>query len=77
MATFGHALGKLREPESFVFPDRTDWLDPWLDEDERLRDIVLAFRQDLQTWTSATILPVDELLLTLGNASLPNRSIWR
>jgi DNA helicase-2/ATP-dependent DNA helicase PcrA len=67
--TFGRALGKLREPEDFVFPERVDWLDSlgWLDEVEHFRELVLAFRRDLQEWTRATILPVDELLLTLGN----------
>ncbi len=67
--TFGRALEKLREPERYVYPDRSDWLDTlsWLDEVEQFREIVLAFRRDLQDWTAATILPVDELLLTLGN----------
>ncbi len=71
--TFGRALSKLREPESFVYPDATgegrDWVDSlnWLDEAEGLRALVERFRGDLQRWTAATVLPVDELLLTLGN----------
>jgi DNA helicase-2/ATP-dependent DNA helicase PcrA len=66
---FGRALGKLREPEDFVYPGRSDWLNSlqWLNESEAFRELVLAFRRDVQTWTAATILPVDELLLTLGN----------
>ena len=71
--TFGRALSKLREPESFVYPDLIgegrDWVDSlsWLDEAEGLRALVERFRGDLQRWTAATVLPVDELLLTLGN----------
>ena len=67
--TFGRALRQLREPESFLFPGTTDWLASigWLDEVEGFRAMVEAFRLDLQRWTAATVLPVDELLLTLGN----------
>ncbi len=71
--TFGRALSKLREPESFVYPDLIgegrDWVDSlsWLDEAQGLRALVERFRGDLQRWTAATVLPVDELLLTLGN----------
>jgi DNA helicase II / ATP-dependent DNA helicase PcrA len=38
----------------------------WLDEMGDLRSIVQAFRNDLQRWTRAAVLPVNELLLTLG-----------
>jgi DNA helicase-2/ATP-dependent DNA helicase PcrA len=67
--TFGAALRKLREPEALLFPAKSDWLDSltWLSEVEGFRPVVEAFRADLRRWTSATILPVDELLLTLGN----------
>jgi DNA helicase-2/ATP-dependent DNA helicase PcrA len=67
--TFADALGKLREPELFVFPQQVDWLNGlhWLDDVEGLRDIILAFRKTLQRWTRAVMLPVDELLLTIGN----------
>ncbi len=67
--TFANALSKLRETELFVFPERMDWLDGlrWLEEVEGLRDVIVAFRTTLQRWARAVILPVDELLLTLGN----------
>ena len=67
--TFARALGKLREPETFLFPSHSDWLSglDWLDDVPELRELVQAFRDDLQRWTKAVILPVDELLLTLGN----------
>ncbi len=67
--TFGRALGKIREPESFLFPGQSDWLDTlsWLDTVEGFREVAESFRSDLRRWTSATILPVDELMLTLGN----------
>jgi DNA helicase-2/ATP-dependent DNA helicase PcrA len=66
---FGRALDRLSRPESFLFPDAMDWLDSlaWLDEAEGFRPLLERFRSDLQRWTAATILPVDELLLTLGN----------
>jgi len=67
--TFGRALSKMREPESFLFPGPVDWLDQigWLDEVDGFRELAEKFRDDLQRWTAATVLPVDELLLTLGN----------
>ena len=69
MRVFGQALGKLREPESFVFPEQRDFLDnlSWLDGLERFRNLLNEFRTDLQRWSRAVVLPVDELLLTLGN----------
>ena len=67
--TFGRAIRQLRETEAFLFPQQKDWLDSisWLDEAEGFRALALAFREDVQRWTQATILPVDELLLTVGN----------
>ncbi len=67
--TFGRALGKIREPESFLFPGQSDWLDTlsWLDSVDGFRAVAESFRSDLRRWTAATILPVDELMLTLGN----------
>ncbi len=69
VVTFGRALGKIGAPETFVFPQARDWLAGigWLDEVEGLRGEVERFRGDLQRWTRAVVLPVDELLLTLGN----------
>lgn len=69
VTTFGAALRKLREPETLLFPAQRDWVDSlsWLAEVEGMRPMVEEFRQSLRRWTAATILPVDELLLTLGN----------
>lgn len=66
---FADALKKLREPERFVFPTSVDWLDGlhWLDSAEGLRDVIADFRAVLQRWTRAVTLPIDELLLTIGN----------
>ena len=74
VATFGAALRKLREPEALLFPAQRDWLDTlsWLSEAEGMRAIVEEFRSTLRRWTAATILPVDELLLTLGNDLFTN-----
>jgi DNA helicase-2/ATP-dependent DNA helicase PcrA len=68
IAHFAQALRSLHTPETFVFPASRDWLDElsWLDEMEGMRSILHAFRSDLQRWTRAAILPIDELLLTLG-----------
>ncbi|RIK40700.1 MAG: ATP-dependent helicase [Chloroflexi bacterium] len=67
--TFAAALRKLDTPESFLFPAGHDWLNQigWLDSVDGLRAVVEAFRSDLQRWTRATVLPADELVLTLGN----------
>jgi DNA helicase II / ATP-dependent DNA helicase PcrA len=69
VATFGAALRKLREPENLLFPAKTDWVDvlAWLDTVDGMREQVEAFRRDLRRWTAAMVLPVDELVLTLGN----------
>lgn len=68
IAQFSHALRQLHTPESFLFPSQRDWLDEqtWLDEMEGVRTVLKAFRSDLQRWTRAAILPIDELLLTIG-----------
>ena len=66
---FGKALGQLRLPERFIFPAAgDDWLQElnWLDDYDDFRPIVHRFRQDLRRWCSAAVLPVDELVLTLG-----------
>ncbi len=69
VTTFGAALRKLREPEALLFPAQRDWVDSltWLDEVEGMRALVESFRHSLRRWTTATILPIEELLLTLGN----------
>jgi len=69
VATFGAALRKLREPETFLFPAQHDWLGSisWLDGMDDLRAIIETFRTTLRRWTAATVLPIDELLLTIGN----------
>lgn len=66
---FGQALGKLREAEAFVFPHQRDFLNElgWLEDMERFRELLQEFRNDLQRWSHAAVLPVDELLLTVGN----------
>ncbi|BAL99091.1 MULTISPECIES: ATP-dependent helicase [Caldilinea] len=66
---FGQALGKLREAEAFVFPHQRDFLNElgWLEDMERFRELLQEFRSDLQRWSHAAVLPVDELLLTVGN----------
>lgn len=66
---FGQALGKLREAEAFVFPNQRDFLNElsWLADMERFRELLQEFRGDLQRWSHAAVLPVDELLLTVGN----------
>ncbi|MFN8490962.1 MAG: ATP-dependent helicase [Caldilineaceae bacterium] len=67
--TFGRALTRLSETEAFLFPSKTNWLNSlgWLDEADGMREIVENFRTDVCRWTAALVLPVDELLLTLGN----------
>lgn len=64
---FGAQLQRGGEPERFVFPaaeDRVMGMDATSEEVMALGEL---FRNDLQRWTRAAILPVDELLLTVGN----------
>ena len=66
---FGKALARLRHTERFVFPAAgDDWLEElgWLDDFEGFRLIVERFRTDLKRLCAAAILPIDELILTLG-----------
>ncbi|MEZ4637447.1 MAG: ATP-dependent helicase [Caldilineaceae bacterium] len=68
--TFARALGKLRQPERFLFPSGgDDWLEElnWIEDFEGFRTVLDRFRADLARWTAATVLPVDELVLTLGS----------
>ncbi len=70
VSIFGKALGRLRYPERFVSPAASDdWLNGigWLDEHEGFRTVVESFRTDLRRWCAATVLPIDELILTLGH----------
>ncbi|MDE0071838.1 MAG: ATP-dependent helicase [Caldilineaceae bacterium] len=67
--TFSRALGQLRQPERFLFPAAgDDWLNviTWIDDYQGFRPLVEAFRTELKRWTEASELPVDELVLTLG-----------
>lgn len=64
---FRDALHRLSQLERFVFPIESDWLDECLEPTNPLRPIVERFRSDLQQWTRATVLPVDELVLFVGN----------
>ncbi|RME64100.1 MAG: ATP-dependent helicase, partial [Caldilineae bacterium] len=67
--TFARALGKLNQPERFLFPEPGDeWLDEigWLADEPFLRTLTEQFRDDLRRWTGATVLPIDELILTLA-----------
>ena len=69
VSLFGKALGQLRQPEQFVFPAAgDDWLHGigWLDNFEGFRQVVEQFQTDLKRWCAAAVLPIDELILTLG-----------
>ena len=69
VSVFAKALAQMRQPEQFLFPAAgDDWLDRigWIDEYEGFRSVVEQFRTELQRWCAATILPIDELILTLG-----------
>lgn len=67
--TFGRALGQLRHPERFLFPAAgEDWVSNigWIDDYQGFRTVVETFRTELRRWSEAAQLPVDELILTLG-----------
>jgi len=68
--TFARALGKATQPERLFFPAAgDDWLDEigWMHDHPGFPAVAELFRADLRRWTAATVLPIDELILTLGN----------
>ncbi len=68
--TFARALGKANQPERVFFPAAgDDWLDEihWMDDHPGFPAVAEAFRTDLRRWAAATVLPIDELILTLGS----------
>ncbi len=67
---FARALGKATQPERVFFPAAgDDWLDDigWIHDHPGFPAVAETFRADLRRWTAATVLPIDELVLTLGN----------
>lgn len=66
-----NGLQRLREPEQFIFPanpgEAWEQEQEWLAETPNLRRAVTRFREDLRRWSEATVLPIGELIITLGN----------
>jgi len=66
-----NGLTRLREPEQFIFPataaEAWEQQQDWLIDEPALREAVAQFRTDLARWSEATILPIGELIITLGN----------
>jgi DNA helicase-2/ATP-dependent DNA helicase PcrA len=59
-------LRRCRETESFLYPQPgADWLAA-LDVDETLMSSLIAFREATHRWLAASVLPVDQLILTLS-----------
>lgn len=66
-------LRSCKQVEDFVWPQADgDWLDTnpetveLLDRDESIREDLYAFRVLLRRWQEAVLLPIDQLILTLG-----------
>jgi len=63
------ALRRCRQVEDFIWPRvRRDWLDQLDTPDEYLglREHLEEFRQLVRRWQEATLLPIDQLILTLA-----------
>jgi len=63
------ALRRCRQVEDFLWPKlERDWLDAWeLDaEFSDVREQLIEFRELVRRWQGATLLPIDQLLLTLA-----------
>ncbi|MBC8447146.1 MAG: ATP-dependent helicase [Chloroflexi bacterium] len=63
------ALGKCRQVEDFLWPRvHQDWLDGLnlVDEFPVLREQLVTFRGLVRRWQEATLLPIDQLILTLA-----------
>ncbi|MCB0001773.1 MAG: ATP-dependent helicase [Anaerolineae bacterium] len=64
--TLSKLLASCRQVEEFVWPRAgQDWLDTIELSDEDL-ELLTLFRGFVQRWQSAIVLPIDQLLLTLG-----------
>jgi len=64
-----NALKKLRHPEQFTAPRDRDWLLDTISKADApaVFDRLDRFRVVVQRWQQATLLPVDQLLLTVGS----------
>ena len=69
LRSFADELRRLAHTELLLFPETEDWLDSARSVQEQpwLGDLARFFRVDLQRWSRAALLPIDELLLTVGN----------
>jgi DNA helicase-2/ATP-dependent DNA helicase PcrA len=61
-------LGKIRQVEDFIWPQSDDWLESVvpLADDPDLHEHLSAFRDLIRRWQEAAMLPVDQLILTVG-----------
>ena len=61
-------LKKIRRVEDFLWPRLSDWLAEFnpAEENESLRLHLSQFRQLMQRWQDASILPIDQLILTIS-----------
>jgi DNA helicase-2/ATP-dependent DNA helicase PcrA len=65
-AHMARSLRRCRETESFLYPrPDADWLAS-LELDEASASQLMTFREALRRWLEASILPIDQLVLTLG-----------
>lgn len=61
-------LGRISAVEEYVAPRLSDWLEDSLSADEHAELYVqlTAFRKNVSTWLRATVLPIDQLILTIA-----------
>lgn len=60
-------LRQCRQVEDFLWPRAgRDWLETLALDDEDMRSTLLAFRELVQRWQGAILLPVDQIVLTLA-----------
>ena len=65
-------LGRISAVEEYVAPRLSDWLEDSVSADEQveLYAQLTEFRKNVSTWLRATVLPIDQLILTIaGTAS--------
>jgi DNA helicase-2/ATP-dependent DNA helicase PcrA len=66
--TVAGMIAKIPRVEDFLWPrPDSDWLDSLdLTEVPQIRESLLAFREQVQNWQGAVLLPVDQVILTLA-----------
>ncbi|MFZ4815850.1 MAG: ATP-dependent helicase [Phototrophicaceae bacterium] len=60
-------ISTCRQVEAFLYPQGIDWLDEVIPDDPDFRTHLDDFRKQVQDFHAASLLPIDQLVLTIAN----------